>query len=404
MFSFAPHLAPMNRSPKKTSRPKVALIIESSRAYGRGLLQGIARYVREHGAWSIFHQERRASDLPPAWLKDWRGDGIIARVEDYKLAAAIGRLGVPAVDVRGLLPDLGLPLIETDDEAVVRLAIEHLRERGFRQFAFCGFAGANYSDTRCRIFAQRLAEAGFECRIYASPAPLKSIASFDHEQHGLMYEADVADWIAELPKPIGLLACNDIRGQQVLNACRQIGVAAPDEVAVLGVDNDEVLCDLADPPLSSVIPNTGRIGYEAAGLLDRMMAGHPAPQAPIYIPPLGVATRRSTEVLAIDDRHIAAALRFIREHACEGIGVRDILSAVPLSRSVLERRFAALVGRAPKAEILRVQLQRAKELLATTDFPLNVISEKAGFKHPEYLSAIFKKKMGVAPGRYRAGA
>jgi LacI family transcriptional regulator len=394
----------MNRPPKKTSRPKVALIIESSRAYGRGLLQGIARYVREHGAWSIFHQERRASDLPPPWLKDWLGDGIIARVEDYKLAGAIGRLGVPAVDVRGLLPDLGMPLIETDDEAVVRLAIEHLRERGFRQFAFCGFAGANYSDTRCRIFAQRLAEAGFECRIYTSPAPLKSIASFDHEQHGLMYEADVADWIAELPKPIGLLACNDIRGQQVLNACRQIGVAAPDEVAVIGVDNDEVLCDLADPPLSSVIPNTGRIGYEAAALLDRMMAGQPPPQAPTYIPPLGVATRRSTEVLAIDDRHIAAALRFIREHACEGIGVRDILSAVPLSRSVLERRFAGLVGRAPKAEILRVQLQRAKELLATTDFPLNVVSEKAGFKHPEYLSAIFKKKTGVTPGRYRADA
>ena len=133
-----------------------------------------------------------------------------------------------------------------------------------------------------------------------------------------------------------------------------------------------------------------------------MMAGDPGPAAPIYIPPLGIATRRSTEVLAIDDRHIAAALRFIREHACEGIGVPDILSAVPLSRSVLERRFAALVGRAPKAEILRVQLHRARELLATTDFPLNVIAEKAGFKHPEYLSAIFKKKTGSTPGRYRA--
>jgi LacI family transcriptional regulator len=403
MFSYAA-LAPMNRYPGKTRRPKVALIIESSRAYGRGLLQGIARYVREHGAWSIFHQERRASDAPPAWLKDLQGDGIIARVEGHKLASAIGRLGVPAVDVRGLLLDLGLPLIETDDEAVVRLAFEHLRERGFRQFAFCGFPGANYSDTRRRYFAQRIAEAGFKCHDYTPPVRLRSIASFDHEQKGLIFEEDVAEWIAQLPKPIGLLACNDIRGQQVLNACRQIGVAAPDEVAVLGVDNDEVVCDLADPPLSSVIPNTERIGYEAAALLDKMMAGHPAPLSPTYIPPLGVATRRSTDVLAIDDRHIAAALRFIREHACEGIGVPDILSAVPLSRSALERRFATLVGRAPKAEILRVQLQRARELLATTDFPLNVISEKAGFKHPEYLSAIFKKKTGITPGRYRAGA
>jgi LacI family transcriptional regulator len=392
----------MNRTLRKTARPKVALIIETSRAYGRGLLLGIARYTREHGTWSIFHQERRASDPPPAWLKDWRGDGIIARVEDYKLAAAIRRLGVPAVDVRGLLLDLGLPLIETDDETVVRLAVEHLRERGFRKFAFCGFTGANYSDNRCRFFTEGVSEAGFECQVYSPPVRLKSIASFDQEQHGLMCEADVADWIAALPKPIGLLACNDIRGQQVLNVCRQIGVAVPDEVAVLGVDNDEVLCDLADPPLSSVIPNTERIGYEAAALLDKMMAGDPAPKAPTFIPPLGIVTRRSTDVLAIGDRHIAAAVRFIREHACEGICVSDILSVIPLSRSVLERRFASLVGRPPKAEILRVQIQRARELLGATDFPLNVIAEKAGFKHPEYLSAIFKKKTGMTPGRYRA--
>ena len=237
------------------------------------MLQGIARYVREHGSWSIFHQERRASDPPPAWLKGWRGDGIIARIEDDQLAAVIRRLGVPVVDVRGLLLDLGLPLIETDDEGVIRLAVGHLRERGFRQFAFCGFPGANYSDKRSQIFTRQIGEAGFSCHVYAPPVRLRSSASFDQEQHGLIYEEDVAGWIAELPKPIGLLACNDIRGQQVLNVCREIGVAVPDEVAVLGVDNDEVLCELADPPLSSVIPNTERIGYEAAALLEEMMAG-----------------------------------------------------------------------------------------------------------------------------------
>ena len=394
----------MNRIPKRPTRPKVALLIESSRAYGRGLLQGIARYVRGHGTWSIFHQERRASDPPPAWLKGWCGDGIIARIEDRKLAAAIRRLGVPAVDVRGLLLDLGLPLIETDDVEVVRLAAEHLQERGFRQFAYCGFPGANYSDKRSRLFSERIAESGFECRIYQPQVRLKSNASFEQEQHGLIYEADVARWIAGLPKPIGLFACNDIRGQQVLNVCREIGVAVPDEVAVLGVDNDTVLCELADPPLSSVIPNTERIGYEAAALLDKMMAGGPVPGTTIYVPPLGIATRRSSDVLAIDDRHVAAAVRFIRDNACARIDVGDILAAIPLSRSVLERRFATLVGRAPKAEILRVQLQRARELLAATDFPLNVITEKAGFKHPEYFSAIFKKKTGLTPGQYRESA
>ncbi len=394
----------MKRIKSQLSRPQVALLIESSRAYGRGLLQGISRYVRENGPWSIYFQERRASDPPPAWLTTFKGDGIIARVEDSDLAKAIRKLGIPAVDVRGLLSDIDMPLVETNDEAVVKLATDHLVERGFRHFGFCGFAGANYSDKRCGMFFERLADAGFQCHVYEAPVRLRTPNSFEQEQHGLVYEADVARWIRVLPKPIGLFACNDIRGQQVLNACRQTGIAVPDEVAVLGVDNDEVLCELSDPPLSSVIPNTERIGYEAAALLEKLMTGGTAPKETIFVLPKGIATRRSTEVLAIDDRHIAAALRFIREHACTGIDVSDILASVPLSRSVLERRFATQVGRSPKAEILRTQLDRAKSLLASTDFPLNVISEKAGFRHPEYLSAIFKKKTGITPGQYRAQA
>jgi len=380
------------------------LLIESSRAYGRGLLQGVARYVHEHGPWSIHFQERRAADPPPAWLADFDGDGVIARVEDEALAKAIRRLGVPAVDVRGLLTNLEMPLVETDDEMVVRLAAEHLMERGFRKFGFCGFAGANYSDKRCRMFVQWLAAAGYDCQVYEAPVRLKSRDSFEQEQLGLIHESDVARWISGLPKPIGVLACNDIRGQQILNACRHASIPVPDEVAVIGVDNDEVLCDLSDPPLSSVIPNTERIGYAAASLLQRLMAGETVSEKTVFIPPSGVATRRSTEVLAIEDRHIASAVRFIREHACEGIDVSDILASVPLSRSVLERRFATHIGHAPKAEILRVQIQRAKDLLSTTDFPLNLIAEKTGFKHTEYLSTIFKKKTGITPGQYRAQA
>ncbi len=386
------------------SRPKVALLIESSRAYGRGLLQGIARYVRAHGPWSVFFQERRASDPPPEWLEGWRGDGVIARVEDYELAGMIAKLGVPAVDLRGLLGDLPMPVLETDDEDVVDLAVDHLLERGFRHFAFCGFDGANYSDKRSAFFVRRLAEEDLPCHVYVPPERLESTASFKQEQLGLRHEEDVARWIEGLPKPVAVLACNDIRGQQVLNVCRQHGIDVPDQVAVLGVDNDEVLCELSDPPLSSVIPNTERIGYEAAECLAKMMAGGPRPASTIYVPPLGVATRRSTEVLAIEDRHIAAAVRFIRDHASEGINVSDILSAVPLSRSVLERRFVAFLGRGPKAEILRVQIERAKELLKVTDFPLNVLAEKSGFRHTEYLSVIFKKKTGMTPGQYRAQA
>jgi LacI family transcriptional regulator len=392
----------MKKSLTYSGRPRVALLIESSRAYGRGLLLGVAKFVREHGRWSIFLQERSLGDVSPSWLQDWEGDGIIARVENRPMAEAIRRLGLPAVDVRYLLPKLKMPSIRTDDEAVARVASEHLLERGFRHFAFCGFDGADYSDIRRNSFAERIAEAGFRCHTFEDPQKPRRASTLEYEEHGLKYEDLVASWLKGLPKPIGLMACNDIRGQQVLNACRAIGVAVPDEVAVIGVDNDEVLCDLSDPPLTSVVPNTERIGYEAAALLNRMMAGARAPKHPIFIEPAGIVTRRSTEVLAIEDRHIAAAIRFIREHASEGIDVSDVLRAVPLSRSTLERRFARALGRSPKDEILRVRLNRAKQLLAQTDFSLAMVAEKVGFEHTEYLSVIFKKKTGLTPGQFRA--
>jgi LacI family transcriptional regulator, galactose operon repressor len=393
-----------NAAVKSTNRPRVALLIESSRAYGRGTLLGIAKYIREHGQWSVFLQERSLDDVAPLWLKDWEGDGILARVENQTMARAIHRLKVPAVDLRYLLPDLDMPSVRIDDDAATRLAYEHLRGRGFQHFAFCGFNGADYSDIRRDSFAQRVADAGLRCHIYVDPHPPQKTTTLKYEEQGLTDGERVARWLKELPKPIGLMACNDIRGQQVLNACRSVRIAVPDEVAVIGVDNDEVLCDLSDPPLSSVIPNSERIGYEAAALLDQMMAGKKAPTAPLVIEPAGILTRRSTDVLAIEDRHIAAAVRFIREHACEGIDVGNLLKAVPLSRSTLERRFAKVLGRSPKEEILRVRLNRAKQLLAETDFPLALVAEKVGLEHTEYLSVIFKKKTGMTPAHFRAQA
>jgi LacI family transcriptional regulator len=383
-------------------RQRVALLLESSRAYGRGLLHGIAEYVRLHGPWSIYHEERGLGDPPPAWLQGWDGDGVIARIEDRRIARAICDLGLPTVDLRGVLPDLEVPVIVTDDEAVSRMAFDHFLERGFRNFAFCGFAHADYSDNRSQAFAQFVEEEGLSCHVYqtsskARPTGIKAI-----EQSGLVSEAEVARWLDELPKPVGLMACNDIRGQQVLNACREVGIAVPEEVAVLGVDNDDVLCDLSYPTLSSVVPDTRRIGYEAAGLLERMMGGQPPPAGDICIPPLGVVTRRSTDVLAIEDRHLARAVRYLREHACEGITVEDVLANVPMSRSVFERRFARLFGRSPKAEILRARLDRVKQLLAETEIPVKQIATKAGFEHPEYMNVIFKQRTGQTPGQYRA--
>jgi LacI family transcriptional regulator len=216
--------------------------------------------------------------------------------------------------------------------------------------------------------------------------------------------AEIAAWLKSLPKPVGIMACYDSRGQQVLDACRNAGFAVPDEVAVIGVDNDELLCELASPPLSSVIPDAHRAGYAAAARLDRLMAGKTVAPTAELVPPLGVASRQSTDALALDDKDIVQAVRLIREHACEGINVADVLRAVPLSRRVLEQRFQKLLGRTPREEILQVRLARVKQLLGETELALYQIAERTGFEHVEYLSVVFKRETGLTPSAWRTGA
>jgi LacI family transcriptional regulator len=290
-------------------------------------------------------------------------------------------------------------MVRPDEPAVVRLAVDHLLGCGLRHFAYCGFAGLGYSESRCRYFVRYVAESGREPHVYQAPHPTRGSTS-TIEDHGLIDENDVAAWLRSLPKPLGLVACNDIRAQQVLNACTEYGIAVPRDVAVIGVDNDEVLCELAYPPLSSVELNVPRIGYEAAALLDGMMRGLPPAAEETAVAPLGIVARESTNVLAVPD-DLAAALRFIRERACDGIDVPEVLRHVLLSRSTLERRFAAFIGSTPKAEILRVKIQRVKELLSTTDLPLARIAPLAGFNNVEPMCNLFKSKTGRSPGQYR---
>jgi len=386
---------------KRFPARSVALLVESSRAYGRSVLLGISKFVRQNRNWFVQSEEWRWTDGPPAWLKQWQGDGIIARVETREVASAIRKLCIPAVDVRGSVNHTGLPIIDTDDEKVAILAIEHLVERGFRQFAFCGFVGANYSDKRCRWFQQHLARAGFKCIVYQPPETLRNAQTIEYEKRGLFFEKHVAEWLVKLPKPVGLMACNDIRGRQVTKLCRLSGLMVPEQVAVVGVDNDEVLCELSDPPLTSVIPNAVGIGYEAALLLDRLMAGGAPPPNPILVPPLGVITRRSSDVLALEDQRLAKGLRFLRENAFHNVTVSEVARASGLSRRVLERRFVSVLGRPPKAEVTRLRIQRAKELLRETNWPLAEIAERTGFKHGEYLHAVFTQQTGMTPGAYR---
>lgn len=376
-------------------RRNVALLIETSNAYARGVLEGVIDYNRLHERWSLFVPEQERGARPPSWLPGWRGDGIIARIETDEIAKAVGRTKLPVVDVSAARHLPGIPWVETDDAAVVTVAVEHLVERGFCKFAFCGDASFRWSILREQQFRRIVHDAGFECHVHASIPRSDAKYSWSREKRNL------ATWLQGLPRPVGIIGCYDIKAQQILDVCRELDIAVPEEVAVLGVDNDELLCNVADPPLSSVICNTQRTGYEAASLLDRMMSGEHVGANAVLLKPLGVQARQSTDVLAIEDREVASALRFIRENASSGINVSDVLREVPLSRRVLEKRFVQCLGRTPHEEITRVKIDRVKQLLVETDLSLAEIAHRVGYRHDEYLSVAFKKSVGVPPSQYR---
>jgi LacI family transcriptional regulator len=378
-----------------TRRPRVALIVETSSVYGRRILCGIRRYVRAHRPWSIFLEQRAFTTKPPGWLNAWDGDGIISRTSTTEMIKAAARTRVPLVELTDRHGDFGLPRVWSDNTAVSQLAADHLLERGFRHFAFCGFSREYWSKQRLASFVEIVGARGFDCGVYESPWFGLDVHPWEEEQQQL------ANWLKSLPKPVGVMACNDVRGHHVLGACNRIGAAVPEEIAVIGVDNEEELCELCDPPLTSVIPNPEMVGFKAAELLDQMMSGQRPTDLQQLVAPLGVATRQSTDVLAIDDPHVAAAVRYIREHACEGATVDDVLEHVPVTRSVLERRFRKHLDRSPQVMIRQTQLKRVRQLLAETDLPLIKISELAGFKHQEHLCVVFKREYGDSPGAYR---
>jgi LacI family transcriptional regulator len=379
-------------------RRRVALIVETSSVYGRRILKGVRRYVHTHQSWSIFLEQRSLMSRPPQWLEDWDGDGIISRSTTKQLVEAAARTKVPLIDLTDRHGTLGLPQVWSDDRAIAQLGADHLIERGFRRFGFCGFTRESWSQRRLDEFVAIVERLGAPCEVYESPWFGRDAHPWEDEQ------ARLGDWLTSLPKPIGIMACNDFRGQHVLDACNRIDLAVPEEVAVIGVDDEEEICELCDPPLSSIIPNADLVGYKAAELLDRLMSGKPLEVLQTEIAPLGIATRLSTDVLAIDDPDVAAAVRYIREHACRGAIVEDILDHVPVSRSILERKFRKSLDCSPQALIRRTQLKRVKQLLVDTDLPLLKISELAGFKHHEHMCTVFKREVGDSPGTYRRKA
>jgi LacI family transcriptional regulator len=343
----------------------------------------------------MLHFEPRGLEAGlPRRLREWQGDGILARVNPPHMAKALLATGLPVVDLGGPRLEERFPRVLADNTRVAQLAFDHLHGCGLRHFAFCSSPrGLHYLlDQRGDEFHRRVADAGFACAELGFWEPGSNNKSLDDV---------LAAWLQHLPKPTGILASIDDCGFQVITACRHAGLRVPQEVAVLGVDNDSVLCNMSQPPLSSIDLNGPQIGYEAAALLDRLMQDQKPPAGPILVEPGGVVIRSSTDLLAFSDREMTAALRFIREHACDGIRVRDLLDRTSLSQRELERRFQYYLGRSPKAELLRVQIEQAQRLLSETNLSAKAIANRTGFRSEQYFSDAFFRECGLRPTVYR---
>ena len=361
------------------------------------MLTGVARYMHEHEPWAIYLKPNNVEKSIGEWLRDWHGDGIIVALHETDTDFVV-RQNLPVVDMVGVLRHEGVPLVHADDHSIGRVGAEHLLERGFRHLGFCEYPGWKFSVDRREGFEQAIDKLGLQTHVHQMPLP---VAGHGGPKSWEQQQRELCDWLVALPKPAGVMASTDLMGQQVLEACQRLHIRVPEEIAVIGADNDEAICNICFPPLSSVVINDDQRGYQAAALLDRLMNGEPPPKETIFVEPGGVACRASTDILAIDDEALATALRFVRDHACEQIGVDDVVEAVPLSRSVLQRRFRKAVGRSVNDEIIRVRLNRAIELLSQTTLELKAIALKTGFGTPSYMGAVFRQKLGRTPGSYR---
>ncbi len=375
----------------------VALILESQQMPRRQMLTGVAQYIQEHQPWALYLKPEQVSHALGDWLRDWDGDGIIAAIHEQN-SDLFSELRIPVVDIAGTILGIKAPLVHANDHAIGRKGAEHLIERGFTNFAFCVRRQLRWSEQRLEGFTEAVRERGHSPSVYE----FKRTPDTGGPHAWMRQQQALVDWIKELPKPVAVMTSGDLMGQQFLEACMRTGIRVPEEVAVVGADDDKTICSVCSPPLSSVIINDHQRGYEAAALLDRMMAGEAPPKEPILIEPSGIACRASTDILAIQDEAVVTVLRYIRQNACLGINVGDASKKVPVSRRVLERRFSRLVGRSMHQEITRMRLNHAVELLTGTQLELKVIAHKAGFGSQAYMTAVFRSELGCTPGSYRA--
>ncbi len=372
--------------------PKVILVVETSRAFGRRLLLGITKYARLHGPWAFYREPSGLQSNYPK-LKDWHADGIIMR--NAKTSKQLLELNIPTILVphnNEIYPEF--PVVKTDGESIGKMAADHLLNIGFKNFAYCGFDDFPWSSERQKYFEKYLKDKNFNVSIFIRP---KNLSRRKWESEQIL----MADWLESLPKPIGIMACNDDRGQHVIEACKIAQLRIPEDVAVIGVDNDDLICDLCDPPLSSVALNVEKAGYEAARLLDLMMNNRKSTNRNITVKPTYVRIRHSTDIIATEDKELTKAISYIRQNFRKNIRVEDVVESTILSRRSLEQRFRNKLNRSINSEIRRIRVEHISKLLVETDLSISEIAYSLGFSSAEHISRYFQREKGKCLREFR---
>ena len=355
---------------------------------------GIAAYAREHEPWN-FVADFETPSLSLRRLADWPGDGIVAMIESAAEARLAASLKVPVVNISGAMAVSTVPRVMADQFAIGQLAAEHLLARHFQRFAFYGLRGVYYSQRRLQGFVERVKQNGSVCSVLEAPSSINARRPWKQRTES------IDQWLKTFEPPVGLLAVHDSRAMTILDACAANGLSVPEDVAVLGVDNQETVCRFARVPLSSVSRNDREIGYRAAALLDRLMAGKRPPKRDVLVPPEGVHARESTDILAIDDPEVAVAVRYIDHHATEAITVDMVVQHLPVSRRWLEYRFKEHLGCTPHEYLCRARVRQAKSLLSSRQkLKMHQVAAACGFTDTRHLRSVFERLTGMTPGEY----
>ncbi len=383
---------------------KLAIAAERSSAYGRSFIRGVAEVAEKHPEWDLVLIDPHSIASKSAETFD----GWICRVADMRTAHALMRSGQPVVDCLCPQPITQFASIMTDAEQIGQLAAEHLLRRRFTNFAFCGYRRVAFSDRRRNTFASFLEQKKIRPSIYRPPFRKENCFGRDFLLGDRVDSppdaADLAQWLLRLPKPVGIFCCDDLRASNVLSICRSLNISVPDDVAILGVDDDPIYCMFSTPRLSSIDPDAFTIGKTAAATMAKMLEnGSIAANPPkLIVPPKGIVERASTNTYPHAPPWFAEALAFIQANVSHGISASDVFRHVGFSRTLVERAFRKCISSSVQGRIAESRIEEAKRLLESTSLQIKEIATLSGFSSLEYLSRAFTCATGLSPSAWRA--